>query len=290
MTVGGRIKMFMLRWSRRMLVIGPFLLAGSYWASRTEAPALVDGVRREVRQFTLDHHSVSVSLFYPANKASAPVVVVAHGFTRSKRYMAGWGGALAAEGFIAAVLTQPTLANHEVNARAIADLVTQLNAPIAGLRVKPTGRTAVMGHSMGGLTTFLAAAKRPVEAWIGLDPVGMSDTWLMPARMTHMPCLVLRAEPSAWNLDGNARALFSNLSGPKLSMKIKGSGHLDPEYPTDVLGQIACGRADVGRRAVFERYAIAFARAFLMDDAAAKEKLRGAADDPALVEVENQLE
>lgn len=288
--MGGRIKRFMLGWSRRMLVMGPLLFGGVYWTSRTEAPPLADGVRKEVRQFTLDHRLVSVALYYPANKASAPVVVVAHGFTRSKRYMAGWGAAFAAEGFIAAVLTQPTLADHAVNARAIAELVEQLNSAGAALRVKPTGMTALMGHSMGGLTTFLAAAKRPVQAWIGLDPVGMSDSWLKPARETPMPCLVLRAEPGAWNLDGNARLLFKNLAGPKLSLKVKGAGHLDPEYPTDILGQIACGRADAGRRAIFERYAVLFVKAFLAGDAAARRSLEDAANDPALVEVENALE
>lgn len=270
-------------------MVTPALAAGYYWTSRTQAPPLPPGVRKEVRQLTLANRPVSVALYYPPRLAEAPLVVVAHGFSRSKRYMAGWGCDLAREGFITAVLTQPALTDHRTNSQAIADLAALLNDSATKLAVKPSGRTALMGHSMGGLTTFLATVKQPVDAWIGLDPVGMDGSWLKPAKTMHMPCLVLRAEPGAWNLKGNARKLFAELAGPKISVKVRGAGHLDPENPTDVLGQLACGSADEARRAIFRRYAVAFAKAYLLDDAGARRVLEGAGDDPSLTEVENHL-
>jgi pimeloyl-ACP methyl ester carboxylesterase len=146
-----------------------------------------------------------------------------------------------------------------------------------------------MGHSMGGLTALLAAGKQPVEAWVGLDPVGMNDSWLCVGKKLNTPCAVLRAEPGAWNMNGNARPLFAVLPEPKFTMKVRGSTHLDPESPTDVLGQLACGFADEKRRTVFERYALAFLKAHLLDDASAKQVLRDATKDSALTEVEVSL-
>ena len=277
------------RWLRRLAFVTVPLLCFLYIASCTTPPALPAGVHKEVWRLTLNGEHVTTTFYYPAARTPAPIVVVAHGFTRSKRYMAGWGTLLAREGFIAAVLTQPALADHELNSRVIADLVTQVRSGSLALKVKPSGRIGLMGHSMGGLTTLLAAGKQPVDAWVGLDPVGMNDSWLSMGKKLRTPCAVLRAEPGAWNMNGNARPLFAVLPGPKFTMKVRGSTHLDPESPTDVLGQLACGFADEKRRAVFERYAVAFLKAHLLDDASAKQVLRDAAKDSALTEVEVSL-
>lgn len=273
-------------WFRRLVITVVLLLPVLYWASRTETPPLPPGVTKQFLHPTLAGREVSVTMYYPANRAEAPLVVVAHGFTRSKRYMAGWGIALAREGFIAAVPTQPALANHELNARALAELAAQLRDGRIALKVKCNGHVGLMGHSMGGLTTLLAAGRQPVDSWVGLDPVGMDQSWLKVGKSLKIPCAVLRAEPGAWNMNGNARDLFAVLPGPKWSLKVKGSTHLDLESPTDLLGQIACGRADEKRRALFMRYAIAFLKATLMSDAEARKVIDSASGDSALTEIE----
>lgn len=282
------IRTRLLRLVRRLFIFGVPLLAFLYFTSCTTSPVLAPGITKEVKLLPLAGRTVSVTFYYP-NQKEAPFVLVAHGFTRSKRYMAGWGALLASEGFITATLTQPGFANHELNASAIAELVAQVHSGSLRLNVKPTGRIGLMGHSMGGLTTLLAADKQPVDAWVGLDPVGMNDSWLSVGKALRTPCAVLRAEPGAWNMQGNARPLFAVLPGPKFTMKVRGSTHLDPESPTDMLGQLACGFADEKRRAVFERYALAFLKANLLDDASAKQVLRDAAKDSALTEVEVSL-
>ncbi len=276
------------RWWPRLLIAGLLVCGFLFASTRTVTPAMPARVSKEARHLMLAGQPVSVTLYFPAARGDAPLVVVAHGFTRSKRYMAGWGVALAREGFIAAVPTQPALADHELNARVLAELVSELRSGKITSKVKAGPKSALMGFSMGGLTTMLAAGKQPVDAWVGLDPVGMDDSWLHAGKTVTIPCAVLRAEPQAWNKYGNARDVFAVLPGPKFSLKIRGATHLDAESPTDFLGQLTCGRADASRRATFERYAIAFLKATLMDDADARRILDGAKTDSALDEVQDE--
>lgn len=263
------------RWFRRVLISVLLLLGFRHWSTRTESPTLAPGVSKEVRHLTLAGRSVSVTLYHPAKDDNAPLVVVAHGFTRSKRYMAGWGAELAAQGFLAAVPTQPALADHDLNARALVGLVLQLRG---------TRPVSLMGHSMGGLTTLLAATKTPVDAWVGLDPVDMNGIAKAAAARLQIPCAVLRAEPEAWNLNGNAASIIAALHGAKFGIQVRGSTHLDAEWPTDLLGQLACGFVDPQHQTVFRRYAIAFLKAKLMEDAEAAQVLAGAASDAALTQ------
>ncbi len=275
----------LLRWLPRFLILGLVPLGLLYWASRTQAPVLPSGVTKEVRNLTLAGSQVSVTFYFPADHAApAPLVVVAHGFTRSKRYMAGWGGELAAQGFLAAVPTQPALVNHELNARALAELVTQLRTNALPLKVRCNGKAALMGHSMGGLTTLIAASKTPVDAWVGLDPVDMDGSGQKIAAMLKIPAAVLLAEPEAWNMHGNAQPLAEAFTGPKFVRKIRGGTHLDAEWPTDLLGQLACGFVHVPQQALFRRYALAFLRSTLMDDEEAAKALSEAKSAQSLAE------
>ncbi|MBX7206736.1 MAG: hypothetical protein K1X78_00375 [Verrucomicrobiaceae bacterium] len=274
---------------RRLFIGGALLSAFVYSTTRTRAPVLPAGVRKEHLHLVLAGQDVSVTMYYPPRVTEAPLVVVAHGFTRTKRYMAGWGALLAGHGFIVAVPTQPALADHALNARVLAALPDELRSGRLALLARPSQRAALAGFSMGGLTTFLAMAQRPVDAWVGLDPVGMDESWLRVAGAVNAPCAILRGEPQAWNMSGNSRRLALALHGPKFVAKVRGATHLDPESPTDILGQIACGRSDAKRRAIFESYTVAFLKAVLSDDVESRKILAGAAGDGALAEVENSL-
>jgi dienelactone hydrolase len=265
-----------LRWLRRVGLIALVLGGCLYWASCTTAPILDAGVTKEVRRLSLAGRVVSVTLYQPSNRPEAPLVVVAHGFTRSKRYMAGWGADLAAKGFLVAVPTQPAFANHEINGQALAELVQQL---------RQNRRVALMGFSMGGLTTLLATQRTTVDAWVGLDPVDMNGSGVKAAAAMQVPCAVLRAEPEAWNMQGNARSLLKSFRSPLFAIKVRGATHLDAESPTDLLGQLASGFVDADRQALFKRYAIAFLQATLMHDEDARQLLLKACQDPGLAEV-----
>ncbi len=280
---------FAPRWLRRLALFTALLLGCLYWASCTHAPALPAGVTKETRQLTLAGRRVAVTFYFRADRDSAPLVVVAHGFTRSKRYMAGWGTELAGMGFLAAVPTQPALANHQLNARALAELVTQLRSHAIPLKVRCNGKTALMGHSMGGLTTLLAATQTPIDAWVGLDPVDMDGSGAKAATGLNIPCAVLRAEPGAWNMHGNATQIIAALHAPKFSLLVRGGTHLDCESPTDILGQLACGFVHAPQQALFHRYATAFLRAMLMEDKTSYEVLHKASADSELDELKVSL-
>ncbi len=263
-------------WLPRLLIAAALLLAFLNWASRTETPALPAGVTREIKHLTLAGRSVSVTIYFPAHLAEAPLVVVAHGFTRSKRHMAGWGAALAGEGFIAAVPTQPALADHDLNARVLAELAGQFRSK---------QKVALMGFSMGGLTTLLAATKTNVDAWVGLDPVDMDGSGAKAAAKIKIPCAILRAEPEAWNMRGNSKAIIAAMKDRVFTLKVRNATHLDCESPTDLLGQLACGFVDPVRNATFKSYAISFLKATLMDDAEARKLMDGVKSDDRLDEV-----
>ena len=257
----------LLRWLLLCGLVGLFFLGFGYWGTRTETPSLPDGVRREVVHLTLVGRSVSVALYHPAREDTAPLVVVAHGFTRSKRYMAGWGAHLAGEGFLVAVPTQPSLANHKLNGSVLAELVDRLR----GKR-----RVGLVGFSMGGLTTLFAAAETPVDAWLGLDPVDMNGGGRKVAGRLLIPCAVLAAEPDAWNMNGNASGIVDALHRETYFCKIDGAKHLDAEWPTDLLGQWTCGHTTVAFQSEFRRLATAFLRSSLLDEREADQILRSA--------------
>ncbi len=71
-----------------------------------------------------------VDLYLPAIPGRAPLVIVAHGFWRSKAKMAQWGSHLAEHGFAVAVPTLPSWANHARNGRAIQELIDWIGANI----------------------------------------------------------------------------------------------------------------------------------------------------------------
>lgn len=269
----GGLRMFRRKIVRIASAFFIVLVSFYLYGCRTPAPVLAPGVKKEHLRVPLAGQSVSVTLYRPARDHNAPLVVVAHGFSRAKRYMSGWGAELAAQGFLAVVPTQPAFANHQINSSVLAALVEHYRG---------NRRVALVGFSMGGHTTLLAAQKTVVDAWLGLDPVDMDGTGKTIAAKTKIPSAVLCAEPEMWNMRGNAAGLIAALPGPKFTMKVTGSTHLDAEWPPDLIGQIACGFVTPEHQAAFRRYAVAFLKATLHGDAEAKAVLEGAAKDDAL--------
>ena len=165
--------------------------------------------------------------------------------------MAGWGGHLAGEGFFVVVPTQPAFADHELNGRVLAALVE---------KYREKRRVALMGFSMGGLTTLLATTHTPVDAWVGLDPVDMNGKGKIAAAKLEVPAAFLLAEPEAWNMHGNANGLVEAVPGEKHVFRVVGGTHLDAEWPTDLLGQLACGFVDEKCQQQFRDKATSFLR------------------------------
>ena len=277
----------MKRLLRRLLLLAPLmigLLLGADHLNRVPYLPPHPGVVRRTEQIMLQGERVSVDLFLPALASKAPVVIVAHGFTRHRRVMSGWGHRIAENGMIAAVPNLPAFANHARNARAIAELAEHLHKP-GSLKPgpQPTGRTGLVGHSAGGFATLLAAAgSDKVHCWIGLDPVDFMDMGLGVVKSLTTPALMLLAEPGAWNRHGNARRWTGRGASNLLALSIRGSTHCDPENPTSRMAELVCGRTDPGRRATYERYALAMLRTHLLQDPAAGSILSGADQDASI--------
>ncbi|MDZ4287183.1 MAG: hypothetical protein U0984_04455 [Prosthecobacter sp.] len=277
------------RWKRIFFWLGGLLalLTGLAWlVIRTDVPPVPDGVRKITRTVTLTGTEVAVDVYLPEHVTEAPLAIVAHGFSRSHRNMTGWGGRLAEEGFITAVLDQPFWAAHVRNGRAVCELADQLRTDKLDLGVRPGSKTVLIGMSMGGLTTLLAAKRHPVDAWVGLDPVDVSGGGIIAAKDLKMPCAILSAEPALFNWDGNPRKILKALPGPVFAIQITGSTHCDSEWPHDILGQLACGRTDESRRRIYEQYTIAFLRSVIFADPAASKILQSAQQDTRVTVME----
>jgi dienelactone hydrolase len=242
------------------------VLGIAHQTNRVPRLPVPDGVRVETRRLQLQGVTVPVDVYLPAQAGRAPVVLLAHGFTRHRRVLAGWGHRLAQEGLIAVAPNLPFFAAPERNARALVELATQILATRAFGTTAPDSRLVYAGHSMGGFASLLAAARDPrALAWIGLDPVDFAGRGRQALASLRVPALALLAEPGPWNLNGNARA-WLDLENPSLTMlRVRGSTHCDPEHPTSRLAEFACGRTDPVRRAVYEHHALALLKRLLFD-------------------------
>ncbi len=279
---------------KRWAGLRPKILAGMLapWLAvlccscRTQQPAAPKRPSTLSRHVNLTGKAVPVDFYLPSGVREAPVVVIAHGFSRSRLNMAGWGGILASNGFMVAIPDLPALADREQNSRAISELLDLINQGEIVAQPKPAGGAALMGFSMGGLSSLLAASSNSnVHCWIGLDPVSAGSKGVKAAASLSIPCAVLRAEPAAWNMRGSARRLTKALAGPFVALRVKKATHSDPEDPTDSLTELLCGRSDPLRHQTFERYALATLRAVFFGDPASLAVLQAAAGDPAVAEV-----
>ena len=276
-----------LFWLGAGLALGAIVLAiAGYEFLRVPTLPLPAGVIERTAKVRLAGKVVAVDFYLPTETGSAPVVVVAHGFTRNRKTMAGWGGMLAKAGFIAVVPDLPTWPDHVRNGRALVELVDAVLAEKFFQRPKPSGRAALVGFSAGGLSTLLAAGGNPnVACWVGLDPVGRGSGDVGTARQLNIPSFVLRAEPAPWNANGNARQIFAALPGPVFSLVVNGANHVDAEFPTSRAAEWACGRSDPVRRELFGRYLLASLQLGLLKDEAALRQLGAATNDTGVHDV-----
>ncbi len=184
-------------------------------------------------------------------------MVVAHGFSRKRRNMSGWGRHLAGEGFVAAVPNLPSWSDQARNGRFLADLCAQLCTHDTWQERIDPSRVGLMGFSAGGLASLLAAADNPhVAIWVGLDPVDRNGLGAQTAPLVQCHAVVLTAEPSACNAHGNAQQIIDALPACEQS-KIAGSVHVDAEWPTSWMAEVVCGRSSDQRRTEFVRLATA---------------------------------
>jgi dienelactone hydrolase len=204
----------------------------------------------------LASENVRVDVYVPSAVSPQGVAILAHGFARSRVRHRDLAQALATAGFIAVVPDLPAL-DPWGNAEAIVTLARKLESGDAGVPAVPRRRLVLIGTSVGGLVTVLAAAKLPgLAGWIGLDPVDRTRTGARAAAKLDAPAVVLLAKPSFCNLYGSGGAIARAAPGLLRSTVVPGASHCDFEGPTDNLCRTACGRGSQATRSLVQEETI----------------------------------
>jgi dienelactone hydrolase len=187
--------------------------------------------------------------------APYPAVLLTHGFARDYGRHIDNALHLARRGVIVMV---PNLINSDhplfVGRRQVentADHVRWLIAraedssdPLFG--VLDSSRIALAGHSAGGAVSLEAVVNLQEsgiepDALVLLDAVPYPRTLRMARRLAPLPLLSLESDPSSCNGSGAIGALGSYLDFGFESRLIAGATHCDPESPTDITCELACG-------------------------------------------------
>lgn len=199
----------------------------------------------------LDGHRVALDV-YPVAGSPRGAAILSHGFTRSRRTLAGHAQALADAGVLAVTPDLPCTFDFRCNARALAALVGSLRA--GGAFGAPVEKVMLVGFSAGGLSSLLAADTPGVVGYVGLDPFDrtMPDETqrlgLAAATRLRTEALLLRAPPSRCNAEAVAAPWGSVLPALWRDELIAGASHCDFESPTDWMCRLACGDTDPARQ------------------------------------------
>lgn len=212
----------------------------------------------QTQELTLAGREVSVDIYVPQRRPTGPIVVVAHGFTATRKNMSGWGEHLAEAGFVTVVPDLPYWSDHKRNSQAVKDLARMIEkGEISGLRAD-SKRLALVGFSAGGLATFIAAAQDPkVACWIGLDPVDSDEAGQRIASSVKCPSLMLRARSSQCNKHANSKRWADDMPNCRME-QIPDASHCDIEDPANPTCRLACGQRDPDRHHAFVRQTIRF--------------------------------
>ena len=238
--------------SLRLLLTGCALLLASC-AVLEPLPDLPED--RVTLTVTLPAGWAEVDVYRPPDAEPAPMLIIAHGFSRGRHNMAGWGRYLADAGVITVVPDLPAWADHERNAQFLVELQAELLSDAEWRARIDARRLGLMGYSAGGLASLLAAAELPnLMIWIGLDPVDRSGLGAAAAGRVLAQTVVITAEPSACNAHGNAAGMVDALPAPE-TRHITGAVHADAEWPGSRLADLACEPATAEGRAAFRRQA-----------------------------------
>jgi dienelactone hydrolase len=189
----------------------------------------------------------NVDFYRPANGLSAGVVIVAHGFARSRIHHRDLGRALAEAGVTAVIPDLPNVLWG--NGDAILELAQKLEGGTLGTPPAERSHLVLIGTSAGGLATLRAAAKMPgLAGWIGLDPVDPTGTGSDAAAQLHAPAIVLLGGASTCNLFGSGRTIARALPQLVRTTALKGASHCDFEDPTTNLCRVLCGGSSAEMR------------------------------------------
>jgi dienelactone hydrolase len=229
----------------------------------------------------MKNRTLWTDVYFPTNSAGGgldpeaapcPVIVLGHGFSQSKSHHVNQGKHWASRGCIALIPNFNAASDHSRNAdelrRCIDWIFAQHADPSSQFFGKVwTNRVGATGHSAGGLSAIVAAARDPrIRALAPMDPVDNKNLGVNALPKVKIPTAIIYSEPSACNARGSALQLYNAATPPKRGIKIVGANHTDPQDPAGLLSSIICGKPNATRQARYRRYVTGWFEYHLRDD------------------------
>lgn len=186
---------------------------------------------------------IETTRFRPRHPRTQVPVILAHGFLRDQRRMAGLAQALAETGIPALTLnlcnSRPWNGRHVQNGLDMIAVARDLGAT----------QVVYGGFSAGALAALVAGRLDPHALGVlVLDLVDTQGIGVGMARALNKPLIGLAGDPAGCNARNNGRAVFAvSLKGHVTA--IPGASHCDFESPTDWLCESLCGDLDGGAAA-----------------------------------------
>lgn len=227
--------------------------------------ALVNQLQSDAqRTITLDvaGETALADVYRPDSKRVVAVVVLAHGFSRSRATLAVLASELADAGFAVIVPDLPHFSDHLANARFLVGLAASIEQ-----RAQPDldfGEQQIIfaGFSAGATASLLAASSSGASlGWIGLDPVDARGVGSDAAARLREPAFVFRSPPSSCNAHYNFGPALARLPNVMTNRVEPGASHCDFEAPTDAVCTLVCGAASAERQRAIRAAVVAAARA-----------------------------
>jgi pimeloyl-ACP methyl ester carboxylesterase len=234
-------------------------------------------------------HALVTDIYYPAvngqvDPGNAPyaALVFARGFLASASYYPGNGAHLATWGYITAMPDFPSenIEDRVSDARYMLSYLEAENANPDSIfyRQIAVDRLGVIGHSMGGLTALIVAARDArVKAAVALDPVNASGmaggpwNYQLEAPNIAAPLAVIGAPAQTCNLFANYNDMYPAAgSDHKAKWVLTDGNHCDFVDTDSALERFACylvcaGTYSATRVQLVERYTTAWLNYYLRD-------------------------
>jgi hypothetical protein len=202
---------------------------------------------------------VAYTYFRPDELSAEVLVIIGHGFMRSKKRMAvlarhltGWGLPVANLEFCNSKLWA---GNHALNGADMVAVARKLNA----------GRVLYTGFSAGGLAALTAAGSdNKTIALFGLDMVDHKGLGKKIAPELTVPFYGLIGAPSICNADRNGLQVY-NIAAKMRVIEIEDATHCHFEFPFDRKCAFACGKGEKRfRREKIQKTILGLTTAFML--------------------------
>ncbi|WP_156756567.1 alpha/beta hydrolase family protein [Actinokineospora pegani] len=181
------------------------------------------------------------TVYYPADTSEGTfgALAVSPGFLSAQTAIAWLGPRLASHGFVVVTIDTKTPQDSPDQRAdqllAALDWVVGADSPVAD-RVDPA-RLGVLGHSMGGGASLVAAQKRPeLLATVPLTPWNMTKDW----SRQRVPTLIVGGENDAIaGVAEHAEPFYESHGGEKAYLEMRGEDHFVVNSPTPTVGKYA---------------------------------------------------